>query len=289
LLVVIAIIAVLIGLLLPAVQKVREAAARMSCENNLKQISLGTINCADTYQNLLPPCGWSYYPNVGPGAATAPYNAYGGLFFFIMPFIEQNNFYQSCLTGPQNPITLTHPNLTPPVPQYSAWADPMWSGKTPNAKTYLCPSDPSLNQCTTCTQASYAANEAVFRLYSKIQRYPASIPDGTTNTIFFTEKEFHCAGVSGPQSPWNELRESSNNLINYVDGGAAWVQGAACYPQFNPSQTVCDPQLPSSGHTAVIVVGMADGSVRTVSPGVSPATWGYALSPAGGEILGPDW
>src|SRR6266446_10069706 len=82
LLVVIAIIAVLIGLLLPAVQKVREAANRVKCENNLKQIALGLHNCQDS-QGRLPPMAASF-----GGAYDAP------LFLHLLPYLEQNNLWQ---------------------------------------------------------------------------------------------------------------------------------------------------------------------------------------------------
>jgi prepilin-type N-terminal cleavage/methylation domain-containing protein/prepilin-type processing-associated H-X9-DG protein len=92
LLVVIAIIAILIGLLLPAVQKVREAAARTQCQNNLKQLGLGMHNCHDTMGHF-PSSGWGWLwvgdPDRGQGRKQP-----GGWTFNVLPFIEQDNFFK---------------------------------------------------------------------------------------------------------------------------------------------------------------------------------------------------
>src|SRR5207237_5530745 len=127
-----------IALLVPAVQKVREAAARTQCQNNLKQITLATINCSDTFKGLMPP-GLGTYPSrrVNPG------NGQGGLLFHILPFLEQANLYKSSLgTDGRNNNYST----------YSAWNV---QNKTV-VPTYICPSDPSAQGGWANSKTSYA-------------------------------------------------------------------------------------------------------------------------------------
>src|SRR5436190_14576763 len=93
LLVVIAIIAVLIGLLVPAVQKVREAAARSQCQNNLRQLGIACHNCNDTYRRMPP--GLGFFPSTKAQENTG----FGNAIFHMLAYVEQGNLYRSSV-GP---------------------------------------------------------------------------------------------------------------------------------------------------------------------------------------------
>src|SRR5262245_48190919 len=98
LLVVIAIIAILIGLLLPAVQKVREAANRLASANNLKQIGIAIHACHDTHGKC--PTSTGCFPNTGNGTVweldSVP-SRFGTIHYFLLPYLEQENLYKSPL------------------------------------------------------------------------------------------------------------------------------------------------------------------------------------------------
>jgi prepilin-type N-terminal cleavage/methylation domain-containing protein/prepilin-type processing-associated H-X9-DG protein len=302
LLVVIAIIAILIGLLLPAVQKVREAAARMSCQNNLKQMSLATINCADTNQQVLPP-GTGNYPNQNYSAANG---AYGSVFFHILPYMEQNNSYQGTLRTFHSHGGFT--NGVPgydPFPSHDSGANRTFDSIRLNTKIYTCPSDPTSNASISPGSwtasvignsgfISYAMNGQIFTgngwNYLPYYRYPASITDGTSNTIFFTEMYGEC---SPRWYDWGPLIADAT-WAGYSGAGTQPTGPAAMFlVRPSPATVPCAQNsalnTAVSPHTGGINVGMGDGSVRLVSQGVSPTTWWSAMTMSGGEVLGPDW
>src|SRR5262245_39524281 len=182
LLVVIAIIAVLVGLLLPAVQKAREAANRVKCQNNLKQLGIATHLCNDQQGNLPP-----MYGTFNGG--------YGTVFFFLLPFIEQDNLFTSSLdTTPTDPF----------FNQYYVYFNNVHF--TP-IKIFQCPSDPTqidgiLDPGNPWGIGNYAANFQVFGSPEMgdvlgneqgAARIPNTFVDGTSNTIMYTEKLGICA------------------------------------------------------------------------------------------------
>ncbi|MDB5309324.1 MAG: pulG 2 [Gemmataceae bacterium] len=285
LLVVIAIIAILIGLLLPAVQKVREAAARSTCTNNVKQMSLGTINCADTNAGKLPPSIGLYASN-GTQAAG---NSNGGLFLHILPYIEQGNLYTASGRTP-DPDGRNGNNLT-----YSQWTPEIQQSRV---KTYICPSDPSQTQ-NGDAHSSYGVNGQLFRHNYQwggvgLSSYPASIPDGTSNTVFFAEKLARCANTPGHNDnfwpDWGPVIASSDY------GDPTGATNAAILPQFTPKgaspgqfTAQCIGGAPSTPHTGGIIVGLGDGSVRSVNTSITTATWWSVITPSAGDIQGSNW
>jgi prepilin-type N-terminal cleavage/methylation domain-containing protein len=311
LLVVIAIIAILIGLLVPAVQKVREAAARIQSQNNLKQIVLASHNCADSNQGKLPPCQGAFpndTNNTDWNLQSQP-SRFGTAQYFLLPYIEQDNEFKNNIHHSWNANTVV--------------------------KTYIAPADPSMPASNRTwgnrPATSYAANWHVYRggwdedwQVGGVTRFPAGIQDGTSNTIFFAERYAVCGNPAGStgsvyveiiyaedgqnagprgecwalntrfcpafwallpgagSSDGNSMTAQHQNVPNYP---WAWMP----VPQIAPTKNLCDPRRVQALSTGGIQVGMGDGSVRSVSPGISQPTWGRAVDPKDGLTLGNDW
>jgi type II secretory pathway pseudopilin PulG len=315
LLVVIAIIAVLIGLLLSAIQKAREAAARTQSSNNLRQIGVGIHHCQETY-GALPP-GFGFFPN-GPGDTTFQGGApgLGNVFFHLLPFIEQGNLYESTAEPGNGPPASPGMYYTPYGPVYPGVA-------TAPVKLYQNPSDPGMSSSGLITGSTtaaegwgacgYAFNAQVFcqvdadgnfEGWWASPRIPQAFPDGTSNTILFAEKFTVCGDPKGPYgavSAWAEGPDAEESMpVFSVSRFPTAGPPPSAIPPTGPTTTfqvqpspyasdACQYWVPQTARSSGILVLLADGSVRTVGAGIGPDVWWAASTPAGGETMGDGW
>jgi prepilin-type N-terminal cleavage/methylation domain-containing protein len=343
LLVVIAIIAILIGLLLPAVQKVREAANRTKCFNNVKQLALAVHNFHDTYQKMPVAAHWKapfYSGSKGfPGQNLSSPNGtvHGTWLSDILPFMEQTAAYTTL---------------------QAAYAQNSGVGQDAMRKlgpisSFICPSDPTNGTMDGLAaeyvrddnggflpyggagynargfgSANYYGNVMVMRINNSPADIVSAMPDGSSNCVIIVERYQWCGDydTNGFASTpgWGETTafpdgdplDTPMYGANYARqrGAAAglWVDpnvpvtGARLpgswnqqsFPNFGagaiPFQTqvtalTCDLTLAQSGHSGTMVVGLGDGSARTVSVNISVTTWTNVNDPRDGNVLGTDW
>jgi prepilin-type N-terminal cleavage/methylation domain-containing protein len=319
LLVVIAIIAILVGLLLPAVQRVREAANRTQCQSNLKQLGIAIQNFAGTYQGKMPNATTFHSVNDGYfGTGGNPYGGGGngnpnGWYYFtsfhfeLLPYIEQVNMYQAMTSFAESSKTNAGNYLN---------NAPAANSKTP-VKIFTCPSDLGVDSLGLCSNflflaaTSYVANFQLFgtagvpnpgtpnsaHIFCPYQ--VATIHDGTSNTLMMTER---LAAVNNPfnGSSWalytvvtNATFDASPQTFNAMFSiGPAVTGPVATAPTYMPlpefGKTPANAKggdTPSSGHSDTIMCLVADGSVRSVNNSITAIGWVYFLSPSDGQPL----
>jgi prepilin-type N-terminal cleavage/methylation domain-containing protein len=291
LLVVIAIIAILIGLLLPAVQKVREAAARAKCANNLKQLGLAMHNYHDT-------TGKFPYLRSGGGQ-----NRHSWV-LLLTPYIEQSTIYQAMST----PITGVNQtdgfnNLTSADPTIVAT-------RSAGVSVLLCPSRRGVGQLTpidpgnlsvTGQPNDYAAstgdtnvvpttgvftfdNGSFTQLKEKGRRI-ADITDGTSNTVMIGEKHLRSSNPEGANPP-GTLYDPNYDIIAYSAGiqGSYHRRGGASWPLAQSPTTPQNMQF-GSWHPGIVQFVLADGSVRGLRTSVPGTTLGYLTNINDGNVI----
>jgi prepilin-type N-terminal cleavage/methylation domain-containing protein/prepilin-type processing-associated H-X9-DG protein len=281
LLVVIAIIGILIGLLLPAVQKVREAANRMKCQNNLKQMGLAWHN-HDSALGAFPTCGTNTFCCANPGAGNLSViggqpavlqQQNWGWGFQILPFIEQENLWRNAATNEHVvviPLAIyTCPSLRQPMLVYGG----SW--------TYGSPGRGSIDYggCDGVNLANGVLQHNAGSLVSA-----ARIPDGTSNTVMIAEKAMNVQLAQQGQSDCNDNEGWIDNWDNdvQIDGEQLPISDF----QVNPNY--CGYQA-GSAHTGGFNLVMCDGSVHFVSYSITLSVWQAMCQMNDGAVVQLPW
>jgi prepilin-type N-terminal cleavage/methylation domain-containing protein/prepilin-type processing-associated H-X9-DG protein len=327
LLVVIAIIAILIGLLLPAVQKVREAAARIKCQNNLKQLGLALHN----YEGVAgkwPPL----YPGTAPGSTAFNYKYTWSVLAQLNPYLEQTAIYNSMdLTQPMYDATnqITAQNRLAVVQKVPIFLCPSDKGQPVSSAygvTDVGPTNYVACHGSGVSGGGYGSpigGDGVFPAVNGVKI--TDVSDGTSNTAAMSESILGDGAEVSPTQPGDErvaykylgysgtlpndtnCAGSPSSWNGYNRRGFTWASGEArCvsynhYYTPNASNFDCianDPTMTyvsvgyraaRSRHSGGVNVLLADGSVRFVSNSISLPTWRSLSTRAGGEVLGNDF
>jgi prepilin-type N-terminal cleavage/methylation domain-containing protein/prepilin-type processing-associated H-X9-DG protein len=322
LLVVIAIIAILIGLLLPAVQKVREAAARATCQNNLKQLGLACHGYHDANGSL--PSAWNYEPPAPPTRTTAVMHSWGT---FILPYVEQQAIFQQynmnvvLFSAPNSALIQTHlkvfqcpstpdqnrlytfpvpANVLPGVPAGNLTASASDYTATTGIRNWAQLVNPNASepQLADMGQRHGLLNpysQAAPSLGRKMTLLGAT--DGTSNTIMIGEQ----AGRPKVYDKNRQVRDLPP--INMTEGagwadpfnGENWLSGTTYDGNPTASQGPCIINCNNvtgrslySFHTGGINTCMGDGSVRFVRDSVPTRLVAFLITCQRGEVLPND-
>jgi len=323
LMVVMAVIGILLALLLPSVQMVRETARRFQCQNNLRQLGLAAHSYHGSHGTLpfgVGPDSSSGDPQLGPSEERR-YSAIA----MLLPWLDQRNVYERIdfNVAPFHPFVLAGVGQQSVIDSNGAVVTNAVAAKA-SIPVLLCPSDMDLiafywsrNNYRTCNGSSWSGRDGngLFGQISSV-RFGA-VTDGLSTTAMFSER---CKGswndaVYDPPSDlydlvgvWNEttftnaceaLSKSAATAYHQdVESGMTWLEGNMNWTRYNhvrtPNRISCKNGLTWDGvimtatsrHTGGVNVVMGDGSVRFVSENVYPPIWQGLATIGGGESLG---